>query len=200
MKTLIYLLVLISIPAYSSIVGISTHPLNDEARVLSAEMTGFMSQRHEVGMGLRYTGEMARNRIMDFRVAGAQESRALSIGTGMDFALLEEDVYQPRLSLKPFMSYQKVNDVRENLVGVAPTMRKGLSLNGVEFFPYLAIPSGMKINNSNDKYVFSSSLTLGSSFNFPGAGSDKILLSLEANRDMGASSDYVGCLISWVWK
>ncbi len=186
--------------AFANVVGISTHPFSGEARVLSAEMTGYMSQRNEIGGGLRYTHEIEEGRLLDFAVAGAQESRGLMLGGGMDFELLKEDIYQPRFSLKPYIQYQKFDYTKNNMMGVAPIIRKGFSAQGVEFFPYISMPSGMKIDRSSDEFKFYSSLTLGASMPFPGSGSDKILLSVEGNKDFGATSDYVGCVVSWVWK
>jgi hypothetical protein len=199
MNVILFILVLLPLTSLASVVGISTHPLNDDARVFSAEMTGFMSQRHEVGMGARYTQEMAPNRLLDISAGGAQESRALMLGTGMDFAILDEDIYQPRVSIKPYMQYQRFENFRQNLIGAAPTIRKGFSIQGFEFFPYLAIPSGLKLDNTTDQFVYYSSLTIGSSMPFPGFRNEKLLLSLEGNKDMGSSSDYIGCLVSWVW-
>lgn len=200
MKTIIILSLLLSIPVQASVVGISTHPLNDEGRVLSAEMTGYMSQKNEMGAGLRYTQEVDQYKILDFTVSGGQDSRGLTLGGGMDFEILSEDVSQPRLSIKPYLQYQKFDEEKSNLLGAAPTLRKGFSLNGQEFFPYLAIPSGLKIDSATDEFVYYSSLTLGASMPFPGAQNEKILLSLEGNKNMGSSSDYIGCLVSWIWK
>lgn len=200
MKYLILLSLLFSASAHSLLIGISTHPLNDEAKVLSAEFAGFMSNRHEVGMGLRYTQEVMTDRILDLGVLGAQDSRSLMVNASLDFKLLDEDLYRPRFSFRPYMGYMKVENAVENLVGIAPVMRKGFSLNEMEFFPYLAVPTGMKINSTNDEYVFATSLTIGSSFNFPGADSENLLMSLEGNKDLGSSSDYLTCMISWVWN
>ncbi len=184
----------------ASVIGISTHPLNEEARVLSAEMTGYMSQRHEVGMGLRYTQEVSDKKLLDFTAFGGQDSRALIMGAGLDLELLSEEASQPRVSLKPFYQYQKYEDLNSNLIGIAPTLRKGFNISGQEFFPYLAVPTGMRVNSGDGGFDYYASLTLGASLNFPGAGTDKLLLSIEGNRDMGSSSDYLGCLVSWVWK
>lgn len=200
MKYTLILLLLVSFSALASVVGISTHPLNDEARVLSAEMTGYMSQRNEMGMGLRYTQEIDSEKLLDLTASGGQDSRGLIIGGGMDFILLNEDVSQPRVSLKPYFQHQKFENSKDNLIGVAPTLRKGFSIQGNEFFPYLALPSGIKIASENDEFVYYASMTLGASMPFPGADTDKLLLSFEANKDLGASSDYIGCLFSWVWN
>jgi hypothetical protein len=174
--------------------------MNDEGRVLSAEMMGYMSQRHEMGAGLRYTQVVDQQKILDFVAAGGQESRGLTMGGGLDFEILHEDVSQPRLSIKPYVQYQKFESETSSIIGAAPTLRKGFSLNGQEFFPYLAIPSGLRIDSTTDAFVYYASLTLGASMPFPGANNDKILLSLEGNKNMGAASDYVGCLVSWIWK
>ncbi|MGE3610354.1 MAG: hypothetical protein AB7I27_12250 [Bacteriovoracaceae bacterium] len=200
MKTILFLFVLFSSSLVNaSVVGVTTHPLNEGARVFSAEMTGYMNLRHEMGGGLRYTQEMKRNQLLDVTVAGAQESRAFTAGTGMDIAFLEEDVNQPRVSIKPYFQYQKFNDTSDNFFGAAPTIRKGFVVNDHEFFPYLAIPSGMKVNNDSSAFNFYSSLTLGASMPFPGQDRN-LLLSFEGNKNMGSSSDYIGCLVSWIWK
>ncbi len=180
--------------------GISSHPLNQRARVLSAEMTGYMSQKNEMGMGLRYTQETSRYRIMDFSVAGGQEARGMTVGTGMDFEILNEKINQPRVSLKPYFQYQRFEGTSSNLIGAAPSIRKGFSFEGQEIFPYLAIPSGMKIDSVTDEFVYYASVSFGASMPLPGTQNDNILLTLEGNKNMGASYDYVGCLVSWIWK
>lgn len=200
MKIIFILLSLLPLLCFSSVVGISTHPLNEEARVISAELSGYMSQRNEMGMGLRYTQEVAKEKLLDFSIAGAQDSRAFISGVGMDFGLLREDVYQPRVSIKPHIQYQKFENSTASLMGVAPTIRKGVSANGYEFYPYLAVPTGIKLDNANDEFVYYASLSFGASMPFPFVNNDKVLLSLEGNKNMGASSDYVGCLVSWMWK
>ena len=200
MKHILFCLIFVSFYSQASVVGISTHPLNDEAKVLSAEMTGYMSQRQEVGMGLRYTQELNPGRILDISASGAQNSRGLALGSGMDFELLREDVSQPRVSLKPYYQYLKYEDINQNLIGAAPTIRKGFSIEGNEFFPYLAVPTGIKINSDNQEFDYYASLTMGASMPLPAAGGDKLLVSVEGNKNLGASSDYLGVLLSWVWK
>ncbi len=197
---IILVFLVISSVVEASIIGVSTHPLSDEARVLSAEMTGYMSQRQEMGTGIRYTQEAGPNKLIDFSVAGAQDSRGLIAGGGIDFEFLNEDINRPRISLKPFIQYQKFESSSSNILGAAPSIRKSLTVSGHEIFPYLAIPSGMKINSVTSEFVYYAALTVGLSMPFPGAHHDRILLSIEGNRNLGASSDYIGCLVSWIWK
>lgn len=200
MRTFILFSLLLSLSAYSSVVGVSSHPLNEEARVISAEMAGYMSQRKEVGMGVRYTQEVAPEKLFDIAVAGATEARGLTAGTGLDMQLLKEELYQPRVSIKPFYQYQKFDNVRSNILGAAPMVRKGVAINSTEFFPFLALPMGMKIDSESDKFVYYSSLSFGASMPFPGTETEKFLLTVEGNKNLGASSDYIGALVSWVWK
>lgn len=200
MKKLIYLAFVLTFPLHASVVGISTHPLNDNGRVLSAEMTGYMSERNEMGAGLRYTQEVSRERIFDLAVGGGQDSRGLMVGTGLDLELLDEGLSQPRVSFKPYLQYQRFDRTTSSMLGGAPTLRKGFSVNGQEFFPYLAMPTGMKIDSVTDEFVYYASATFGMSMPFPGGQNERILLSLEGNKDLGSTSDYVGCLVSWVWN
>jgi hypothetical protein len=200
MNLLILFLLLASGQLLASIVGISTHPLSREARVLSAEMTGYMSLRQEVGMGLRYTQELNRHQLFDVSASGGQDSRSFMLGTGVDFELLSESNYQPRVGLKPFAHYQRFENTGNTLLGLAPSLRKGFAVMGNEFFPYLALPVGMRIDSTSLEFNYYSSITIGASMPFPGDTSEKVLLSVEGNKNMGASSDYIGCLVSWIWK
>lgn len=197
---IILIALLAAVNSYASVVGVSTYPFNDEGRMLSAEMTGYMNQRHEMGMGLRYSQELNKGQILDLTAAGGQDSRALIVGAGYDVELLKEESSQPRLSIKPFIQHQKYEDEKSNILGAAPTIRKGLTIKGQELFPYLAVPVGMRINNGDDAFKYYASLTLGAAMPFPGAGTDKLLLSIEGNRNMGSAYDYVGAIVSWVWK
>lgn len=200
MKKLIFFAFLFSQSLGASVVGVTTYPLNEEARVFSAEMTGYMSERNEMGAGLRYTHEIERFKRLDFTVSGGQDSRALNMGTGVDLELLSEDVYQPRISFKPYFQYEKFEAETSTYIGGAPTIRKGVAINGQELFPYLAIPSGMKLDSDTNEFAFYSSLSLGASMPFPGVQNERVLLSLEGNVDLGSTSDYLGCLVSWMWN
>lgn len=189
---------LFSASAFASIVGITTHPLSDDARVLSAEMTGYMSQRHEMGAGVRYTQGFDGN-LLDVTAAGAQNSRSMIVGAGMDFEILREDMNQPRVSMKPYVQQMSFESRSSTLIGAAPSLRKGFTAGGKEIFPYLSLPNGVRLDNKEQELVFYSSLTFGASMALP-RSQERLVLTLEANKDLGASSDSVGALISWVWN
>jgi hypothetical protein len=198
MTILIPILLLLPLISLASVVGVTTHPLSDDARVLSAEMTGYMSQRNEMGAGIRYTQGFDGN-LLDVTAAGGQSSRSMILGAGMDFEILREDINQPRVSMKPFV--QQMNFERESstIMGAAPSLRKGTAVFGQEIFPYLSLPNGIKLDGDTQEFVFQSSLTAGASMALP-RSQERLVLSVEANKNLGASSDYVGALVSWVWN
>lgn len=122
------------------------------------------------------------------------------MNAGVDFEMLHEDINQPRVAVKPFWQQQRFESDSSSVIGAAPSMRKGTTLFQNELFPYIALPNGMKIDSATDELVFYSSLTIGASMPFPGAQNDRVLLTVEGNKDLGASSDYLGCLVSWMWN
>ncbi len=198
MKYITFILFVVSSQTFASIVGVTTHPLNDQARVLSAEMTGYMSQRNEMGAGIRYTQGFDGN-LLDVSAAGGQDSRGMILGAGMDLEVLREDMNQPRVSVKPYAQQISFEGESSTLIGAAPSLRKGVATMGREIFPYLALPNGVKIESESQEFVFYSSLTFGASMALPDS-QERLVISLEANKNLGASSDYVGALISWVWN
>ncbi len=198
MKILIIILILTSLSAHASVVGVSTHPLSEDTRVLSVAMTGYMSQRNEMGGGVLYTQGFNGN-LLDVSLAGAQDSRNMLIGAGMDFEVLKEEIQSPRVSIKPHVQQLRFENMASTLIGVAPSIRKGFSAVGQEFFPYLSLPNGIKIDSKEQELNFYSSLTFGASIAIP-ESQERLVLSLEANKNLGASADYVGALVSWIWN
>ncbi|HXH31114.1 MAG TPA: hypothetical protein VNJ01_09915 [Bacteriovoracaceae bacterium] len=200
MRIIFFVIILTSVSVHASIVGITTHPLKNNAKLLSAEMTGYMGQRLGMGAGVRYTQEMTSHNYLDLSVASTQDAKAMYMGAAMDLEVISEDMRRPRVSVKPFLQIQRYDDVKASVVGAAPSLRKGFSLRGVEFFPFLAVPAGIKLDSPTDEFEYYASLTMGASMPFPGTNTDKLLLSIEGNKDLGAASDYLGCLVSWIWN
>lgn len=184
---------------HASVVGITSFPLEERSKVISASMTGYFSQRHEVGMGLRYTQELQHDQLLDVFLSGAQHSRDYIFGGGVDFQVLEEQDQRPRISLKPFYRYQKFEETKEGVIGGAPTVRKRFTLLDKEIVPYLALPSGIKIDSHTDIYSYYASLSFGATLPVPIQSGKDLLVTLETNKNFGAASDYVEVLVSWVW-
>lgn len=199
MKTILFLALLAPLSLMASVVGVSTHPLSADAKVVSLGTTGFMNLRHEMGLNLRYTQELNPGSVIDFTANGAQSSRHYMVGGGLDVELLSEGDSRPRFSLKPFYQYQRMDTDNAAVMGAAPIIKKGLNIQGQNFYPYLALPAGIKIDSHTDVFVYYASLSLGASMPLPQAGGDKLFVSLETNKNMGAANDSVSALISWIW-
>ena len=199
MKFLSLLFFLISASTQASIVGLTTHQLSEEARVLTAQTTAYMNQRHEMGFGLRYTHGIQQGQLLDVYAGGAQHSRGFSFGAGMDFELLSDEGAQPRVSLKPFYQHQKFESSKLTNLGAAPTLRKALDILGTNVYPFLAVPMGIQIDSSDDEFVYLASVSFGVSMAIPNT-EERLVVNLEANKNLGAASDSLSALISWVWN
>jgi hypothetical protein len=200
MKFLSLLIFIICTSAHaSSVVGLTTHPLSDDARAISLETTGYFSQRQEMGIGLRYTHGIQQGQLLDIMAGSAQYSRGFTFGAGMDFEILQDEGAQPRVSIKPFYQQQKFEGDKSSVIGGAPTLRKSVDILGTIFNPFIAVPLGVEIDSSDDEFVYYASLSFGASMAIPNT-EEKLLVSLEGNKNMGASSDYLGALLSWVWN
>ena len=182
MNKILLLSFFLSLHSWASVVGVSTNPLSEDQKLITAEMSGYMSQRREMGAGLRYTQQVDETRVLDAAVSGAQNSRGFAFGAGVDFELLHEEIERPRVSLKSFFLQENFERTNSTLVGLAPTIRKNLSFSGLEVFPYLALPNGIKINNQTSEFVYSSAMTLGASLPFPGAQNDRVILTSKEIR------------------
>ncbi|MFA7613680.1 MAG: hypothetical protein WCY48_05530 [Candidatus Caldatribacteriota bacterium] len=176
--------------------GISTHPLKIHSQAFTAEMLGHMGHSREIGMGMRYTRDLDYFKRFDVAVSAGENSQSYLIGAGLEVEVLSEDIETPRMGIKGFYQYQKELFANYSHLGIAPNVSKGFSLEGMEFFPFLALPVGMKIDNASDEFIYSAALSAGVSVPVV----RDILVNLELNRDLGASSDYIGLLISWMWN
>lgn len=199
MKFLSLLFFVLSTSLQASVVGLTTHQLNEEARVLTLESVGYMNQRHEMGFGLRYTHGVQQGQLLDVYAGGAQHSRGFSFGAGMDFEILSDEGYQPRVSLKPFYQHQKFESSKLTNLGAAPTLRKALAIFDTNFYPFIAVPVGVQIDSSDDEFVYLASVSVGASMAIPNT-EEKLVVSLEGNKNLGAASDSLSALISWVWN
>lgn len=199
MKILSLLFFIVSTSLKASVVGLTTHELGDEARLLTLETAAYMNRRHEMGFGLRYTHGIQQGQLLDIHAGSAQHSRGFNFGAGMDFEILRDEGSQPRISLKPFYQHQKVAGSKQTNLGAAPTLRKALNILETNFYPYIAVPMGVQIDSSDDEFVYLASLSLGASMAIPNT-QDKLVVSVEGNKNLGASNDSLGALISWIWN
>lgn len=196
MRYLLLLYFFLWAPLEASIMGISTHPLKIHSQAFTAEMLGHMGQSREIGMGARYTSDVDYFKRFDVAFSAGEDSQSYLIGTGLEVEILSEDIEKPRMGVKGFYQYKKEQLSNYSHIGIAPNVSKGFSLEGIEFFPFVALPVGIKIDNASDKFIYSAALSMGVSVPVV----RDVLVNLELNRDLGASSDYIGLLFSWMWN
>lgn len=153
---------LISANAFAYGMGISSFPMPEDKKIISAEPTAILSSGGGVGLQARYTQKLNQVSSFDFGlgVSGGDRSAA-RVFTGYDYEILPDYGDQPRTAVKAYYENTKEFGVRKNVIGLAPTISKGFSFWGREAFPYLSVPVGISLNGNNKSYETTISANLG---------------------------------------
>ena len=141
--------------------GISTFPLEEDKKVLSAEVTGIVSNGGGVGLQARYTQKLNQLSSVDAGVGISGGERSARLFAGYDYELFPDYDMQPRTSLKAFIENSKEFGTRRNILGIAPTISKGFSFWGNEAFPYLSLPYGISLDGKKNQYETTLSANVG---------------------------------------
>jgi hypothetical protein len=150
-----------STAAFGYGMGISTFPLQEEQKVLSAEVTGIVHNGTGVGLQARYTQKLTTKSVVDAGAGIAGGARSARLFAGYDYELFPDYDVQPRTSLKGFVENSKEFGTRRNIVGVAPTVSKGFDFWGHEAFPYLSLPYGISLDGKKNSYQTTLSANIG---------------------------------------
>ena len=141
--------------------GISTFPLEQDKKVLSAEVTGIVSSGGGVGLQARYTQKLNELSTVDAGLGISGGERTARLFAGYDYELFPDYDIQPRTSIKAFIENSKEFGTRRNILGIAPSMSKGFSFWGHEAFPYLSLPYGISLDGKRNEYETTLSANLG---------------------------------------
>jgi hypothetical protein len=147
--------------AFAYGMGISTFPLAEAQKVLSAEVTGIVDNGSGVGLQARYTQKLNNVSAVDAGVGIAGGERSARLFAGYDYELFPDYDIQPRTSLKAFIENSKEFGTRRNIIGLAPTVSKGFSFWGHEAFPYLSLPYGISLDGKKNSYETTLSANIG---------------------------------------
>lgn len=147
--------------AYAYGTGISTFPLEQDKKIISAEFTGIVSSGGGVGMQARYTQKLTDLSSIDAGLGISGGERSARLFAGYDYELFPDYESQPRTSIKAFIENSKEFGSRRNIIGLAPTISKGFVFWGQEAFPYLSLPYGISLDGKDNSYNTTFSANLG---------------------------------------
>lgn len=164
--------------------GISTFPLEQDKKVLSAEATGIVSDGGGVGLQARYTQKLNEVSTIDAGLGISSGERSARLFAGYDYELFPDYDIQPRTSIKAFVENSKEFGTRRNIIGLAPTVSKGFSFWGQEAFPYLSIPYGISLDGKKNSYE----TTLSANAGITGLVSSEYL---STNRPITANAEII---------
>ena len=164
--------------------GISTFPLEVEKKVLSAEVTGILSNGSGVGLQARYTQKINEFSAVDAGLGISGGERSARLFAGYDYELFPDYENQPRTSIKAFLENSKEFGTRRNILGLAPTVSKGFSFWGNEAFPYVSLPYGISLDGTKNAYQTTISANIGITGIIPAE-------TLGSNRPMTANAEAI---------
>lgn len=141
--------------------GISTFPLEQEKKIISAEVTGIVSDGGGLGLQARYTQKLNEASSVDAGLGISGGERSARLFAGYDYEIFPDYDIQPRTSIKAFIENSKEFGTRRNILGIAPSVSKGFNFWGHEAFPYLSLPYGISLDGKKNQYETTLSANLG---------------------------------------
>lgn len=172
--------------------GLSTHPLEVEKKLISAEFTGITSSGGGMGLQARYTQKLDTKGTIDAGLGLSGGERSARLFAGYDYELFPDYQSQPRFSLKAFVENSKEFNDRKNILGIAPTFSKAFTFWEKEAFPYISFPYGISLNGNSNVYKTTLSANIGvSGFLALDVGPNK-QLTANAEAIIGLKNSFTG--------
>lgn len=185
----------ISTQVFAYGLGLSTHPFEENKKVITTEATGTLANNSGSGGGIqaRYYQRVGRDLNVDggFGVSSSTAARSLFVGT--DYMFFPDYGNQPRLSLKGTFANVRELDQAKNNIGLTPTVSKGFNLQGHEIFPFFALPTHVSLDWNGNQYRGASAVAMGLTSQIPFDGFEKLTANLEANLNL--KNSYTGMFL-----
>lgn len=185
----------LSVGAMATGTGLSSYPLEPNAKVISAEFTGIVSTGGGMGMQARYSQKLAEKSLLDAGLGVSGGDNSSRIFAGIDSEIIPDYEYQPKVSLKGSVESAKEGFVWHSKLGVAPIFSKAYSMWGYEAFPYLSVPLGISLNSGNNTYSTTISFNAGLTGVLPVElnGNKKLMGTMEAM--LGVKNSFTGVFV-----
>lgn len=184
--------------AWGANVGISTFPLVQNKKFLSAEFNSVVSKGGGDGVQGRFTQRVSESISIDAGIGVNGGIRATGRAfVGADFEVYPDYVNQPRFSVKAALENAKEIIGRVNKVTFAPTISKGFSFWGKEAYPFVSFPLGLGLMNSSSRYETIANLNFGINGKIPLSGMAHLIGVIEASVSLKDSYSSINAGVSF---
>lgn len=168
----------------SSTVGLSTHPLSMNNRVITTEFDNYFSSGDGMGITAKYFQNVDSKLNAEAGVSVNGGNTASRMFAAADYEIFPDYGRQPRLSAKAIIDTKDFDGDRINSIAIAPTVSKGFSFWGNEAFPYAALPMSVGLNTDEGTYETSTALAMGVTGRIPLQGYEKLIGNIETNFNL----------------
>lgn len=184
-KNLLSILVLAaSLPAFANYgMGVVSRPFEMKKKMVSAEFAGVFNNGSGAGMQARYRQEINEKVNFDAGIGAAGGERASRFFIGADIEMFPDYGNQPRISTRTSITRASEFNQTHTILGIAPTVSKGLSFWGQEAYPFVAIPLGLNLGEQNT-YQTQAALSAGMAMNLPIEGYNNLIANVEMNVNL----------------
>lgn len=160
-KLLQVALALSSVSTFAYGIGYSTHPMSEDQKLISTELTGITSDDGGLGLQVRYTQKINKVLSVDAGLGIGGGDREQRFFVGADYEIFPDYMQQPRFSLKTNIERAEEFGSSFTVITAAPTISKGFNFWGKEAFPYASIPFGLSLNSDTQTYDTVTSMNVG---------------------------------------
>lgn len=193
-KFILIVLSVVSLSAFGYGLGVSSHPLQLEERLITTEFGGTFNEGKGAGLQARFTQKINDKMTGDAGFGFSSGDRKYRLFANLDYEIFPDYMKQPKVTVRGTLSRAEEFDSGINRMGLTPTVSKGFVISNREVFPYLALPFSLDLNSDNSEYEFVSQIAFGATSNAPVAGYEHLLVNFEGtvNIDDGYSGLFLG--------
>lgn len=182
-KIVLVFIIMLAQFSLASIVGYSTHPYKtNDKQHLSGEVYSDFSRGSGLGAQVRYSNILNSTWNFDGGLGvSSSDNRRYRLFAGADYMIFPDYHKQPRFSLKGSAEFSDYEDTNLFVLGVTPTLSKAFSFWGKVAYPYIALPTRLGFETSDNRYKFLLSAAVGITSDIPLKGFEKLSANLEAS-------------------